>query len=163
MNWDALGAIAEIVASIGVIASLAYLAVQIRNQTIESSLASGNELANQLNQAFSSLTDNRDFASLFYKALTDFESLDPTDRVQFSSYMVRVYKIFEAMYFRKLRGGLDDAIWTGVEEAIRDGLQYPGIQSWWATRAHWFNDEYREYVSALDKNKRSPDLYGESQ
>lgn len=77
MNWDALGAIAEIVASIGVIGSLAYLAVQIRNQTIESSLASGNELANQLSQVFSNLTDHRDFVSIFCKALTDFESLDP--------------------------------------------------------------------------------------
>ena len=33
MNWDALGAIGEIVGAVGVIATLAYLAVQVRQNT----------------------------------------------------------------------------------------------------------------------------------
>ena len=33
MNWDALGAIGEIVGALGVIATLAYLAVQVRQNT----------------------------------------------------------------------------------------------------------------------------------
>ncbi len=33
MNWDAIGAIAELFGAVGVIASLVYLAVQIRQNT----------------------------------------------------------------------------------------------------------------------------------
>ncbi len=33
MNWDAIGAIAELLGAIGVIASLVYLATQIRQNT----------------------------------------------------------------------------------------------------------------------------------
>ena len=48
MNWDAISAVAEILASLGVIISLIYLGLQIRNQTIEARLESGRELASQL-------------------------------------------------------------------------------------------------------------------
>ncbi len=33
MNWEALGAIAELIGGLGVIATLAYLAIQIRQNT----------------------------------------------------------------------------------------------------------------------------------
>ena len=33
MNWDAIGAIAEVVAAIGVILTLIYVAIQIRQNT----------------------------------------------------------------------------------------------------------------------------------
>jgi len=44
MNWEALGAIGEMVAAGGVIFSLVYLAVQIRNQSKESRLGAINAL-----------------------------------------------------------------------------------------------------------------------
>jgi hypothetical protein len=34
MNWDAIGAVAELLGAIGVIASLVYLAVQIRQSSV---------------------------------------------------------------------------------------------------------------------------------
>jgi len=36
MNWDAIGAVSEIVGAAAVVISLMYLAVQIRNQNAES-------------------------------------------------------------------------------------------------------------------------------
>jgi len=38
MNWEAVGAIAEIIATFGVIISLVYLGLQIRGQIVEASL-----------------------------------------------------------------------------------------------------------------------------
>ena len=46
MNWEAVGAIAEAIASFGVIISLVYLAVHNRKQTVDNRLAPGSELAN---------------------------------------------------------------------------------------------------------------------
>lgn len=39
MNWEAIGAIAETIASVCVVISLMYLGVQIRNQMAETKLA----------------------------------------------------------------------------------------------------------------------------
>ena len=44
MIWDAIGAVGEIVGAAGVIISLIYLAVQIKNQNIQSQLTAENEM-----------------------------------------------------------------------------------------------------------------------
>ncbi len=49
MIWDAIGAVGEIVGAAGVIISLIYLAVQIKNQNIQSQLTAENEMTSQWN------------------------------------------------------------------------------------------------------------------
>ena len=51
MNWDAIGAIAELLGAFGVIASLIYLATQIRQNTKSVRMASHHGVAVQFNQA----------------------------------------------------------------------------------------------------------------
>ena len=45
MNWDAVGAIAEGMGALGVVATLAYLAVQIRHATAASRTSAFHEMA----------------------------------------------------------------------------------------------------------------------
>ena len=47
MNWDAIGAIGEAVGALGVIASLGYLAIQIRAQNRESQVEATSDWTNQ--------------------------------------------------------------------------------------------------------------------
>ncbi len=97
MNWDAVGAIAEAIASFGVIISLVYLAVHNRKQTVDNSLATGSELANQIIDMSGSLADNKDLSSLFLKGLRDLDSLDPTEMLQFSAFCNRLIRIADVM------------------------------------------------------------------
>ena len=45
MDWDAIGAIGEIVGALAVVVSLGYLGIQIRNQNIESRAAAMHDLS----------------------------------------------------------------------------------------------------------------------
>ena len=96
MNWDAVGAIAEVIASIGVIISLVYLAVHDRNRAVDNKLAIGSELANQIIELSGSLADNKNLTSVFFKGLRDFDSLEPTEMLQFSAYCNRLFRNAEA-------------------------------------------------------------------
>lgn len=98
MNWEAIAAIAEIVASIAVVISLGYLSIQIRRQTVESKLAAGNEFVNQLNFVFENLSDNAELASLFHLGINDFHSLGPGQKIQISTYFNRMLRIVEGMF-----------------------------------------------------------------
>jgi hypothetical protein len=135
MNWGAVGAVAEITASLAVIISLIYLGLQIRNQNVEARLASGNELASQLNNVYANLSENRELAILFLKGLRDFESLDEPETVQFSSYLNRLLRVMEAMFHQYQRHRLDATVWSGLNEALRDICRYPGMKSWLATNS----------------------------
>ncbi len=104
MNWDAVGAIAEVIASIGVIISLVYLAVHDRNRAVDNKLAIGSELANQTIDVSGSRANNRDLSSVFLKGLRDFDSLDPTEMLQFSAFCNRLIRIADVMFHQHQRG-----------------------------------------------------------
>ena len=66
-------------------------------------------------------------------------------------------------FFEWLEGSLDANVWHGLESAIDDILDYPGVQRWWQTRAHWYSQPFREFVQAkITGSGSSPRLYGES-
>jgi hypothetical protein len=159
MNWDALAAIAEIVASIGVIVSLVYLASQIRYQTSESHLSAGHELASQLNDCFSGLTDNADFADIYLRGMVDYNSLDSIERLRFSTFFSRFMRVLESMYSRHRENQLDPKIWPGYEDGLRDFYSHPGLQDWWSSRCHWFTPEFQELVAVFIAEEKDPTLY----
>jgi len=52
MNWDAVGAVAELIGALGVIASLIYLAIQIRQNSQSVKAESVRELLSQSSDLF---------------------------------------------------------------------------------------------------------------
>lgn len=107
MNWDALGAIAEVIAAIAVVLSLVYLAKQI---------GEGNKAAKQAGR-FNSLNgqlmnvgvfiDNPDMAELWIKTnpssaalYEQFEEFDltMTEKVRMGTYLNMVYRRWEYVF-----------------------------------------------------------------
>jgi hypothetical protein len=105
MNWEAAGAIAEIVASIGVILSLIYLALQIRSQNTESRIASANELVSQFLAANRYLARAKELAELMLNGFRDFEALRDAERLRLSTHMTGLARSSEAMHKHR-QGGL---------------------------------------------------------
>ena len=161
MNWDALGAIAEIAASIGVILSLIYLGRQIRSQSIESKISSVNELVNQYLNTNRDLSRDRELAKLMFDGFQDFDALRGAERLQFSAYMTGICRSSEAMFQHRLAGRLDESVWSGHYQGLKDLFLYPGIRSWWSTREHWFSEEYRSLLLPLMARDVPPRSYGE--
>ena len=62
MNWDAIGAVGEIVGASGVIISVIYLALQIKKQTKESQMASMRDLSQQMQQNLDPVVSDPQFA-----------------------------------------------------------------------------------------------------
>jgi len=159
MSWDAIAAIAELVASFGVIVSLIYLATQIRHQRTESLLTAGHELSGQINELFSVLSDNAEFADIFLRGLRDYNSLNSVDKARFAAFFARLMRIQESMYSRYRQNLLDPSIWPSYEESMRDYFGHPGLLDWWASRRHWFTPEFQEYIAGCIANARDSDLF----
>ncbi|MFT4799432.1 MAG: hypothetical protein ACJAYE_003628 [Candidatus Azotimanducaceae bacterium] len=65
MNWDAVGAVAELVGAAGVIVTLIYLATQVRQNTKSISTSSFQATTDALNQVNALIADNSDLAEIF--------------------------------------------------------------------------------------------------
>ncbi len=85
MNWEAIGAIGEVVGGIGVIVTLGYLAVQIRQNTGQlrrndehTKTAALDETVRSFNQWREQISSDRATAEIWVRGLADRSSLSMT-------------------------------------------------------------------------------------
>jgi hypothetical protein len=113
MNWDAIQAIAELSAAFGVLLSLVYVGIQIRQNTASlraGAVARSSELLSQLR---SSLWRDPDVANLWDQALSGAEIEDRARGIRLRHFMVALARDHEAVFYQHRAGQLPEEIWKG--------------------------------------------------
>ena len=125
MNWEMLSAIGQLVAAIGVIPSLVYLAVQIREQNKERRRAGINILTAQWSDLVKSAQESREFAVLFLQGMRSFNDLDAPDKLRFTAFFTRYTRNCEGMFIYYRDGALEKALWDEVERTMMRLFRLP--------------------------------------
>ena len=149
MNWDAVAAFAELGGAVGVIASLAYLATQIRIQNVENRLNAVSNLTTQYNSFLGDLATDNELAARFVKGCEDFDSLDGVELMQFSSHLGRTFRIYEGLHFHFTQMRLDSEIWIGIRASLEAVCSMPGVRSWWVLRRNWYSARFQDFVQPM--------------
>ena len=131
MNWDAIGASAELVAAVGVIASLLYLAGQIRQSNATNRLSATLSLQASYNQIVEFWFGNPEKSKIARTGLDGLEGLTDHERLQFSAQLFTLYGFTETVFNHHERGLVDDHLWNRVIQVIVFYRAFPGIQQWW--------------------------------
>ena len=82
MNWDAIGTIAEIIGATAVVATLAYLAAQIRHG-IDNDRVQGIQQLSRDWATHSALVTSDENVAVFIKGLNAYGELSPEERMKF--------------------------------------------------------------------------------
>jgi len=149
MNWDAIGAMGEIVGAAAVVASLVYLAVQIRNQNRESRMSAMHDISVGYRDGLAGMAEG-DMADLFAKAIDDYESLTRPEMLRLIAAASRQYRVWEEAYLLYESGYLEKRTW---ETMLRQFNGYNSVRPFyevWAIRKQYFDNEFREFVDSLD-------------
>jgi hypothetical protein len=149
MNWEAIGAIGEIIGAIAVIASLAYLAVQIRNQNIESRIASIHDVLAGFRTEIAAFR-NPELAELLAKGSANYEALSDTEKIQFVAMIQGPLRFWEEAYYQHKANRLSAQLWSGIHAQMRDFMSMDGLQKVWELREHTYSDEFRDYVGKIE-------------
>ena len=93
MNWDALGAIAEMVGAMGVLATLIYLAFQIRDNTRSLHAASLESILEGARERyFLPMASTSDMANIYARGLNSLDQLDEDETRRF------FYMMYEQLF-----------------------------------------------------------------
>lgn len=149
MNWEAIGAIGEAIGAVGVIASLIYLAVQVRASTrasaVESKLASTRMRTDFLNY----LIESSDLNNLFNQGRQGIEPLSTEDYYRFSNMALHAFSFLSAGYFQFCKGTLNEDDWNETRAIISFLLRGPGIREWWVkVGKYMFGDNFVSFVES---------------
>ena len=161
MNWEAIGAVGEVMGALGVVVTLAYLASQIRAQNRESRLSALAELTTQWNDFLATFVEFPYFADVWVRGLKDFTSLSEQETVQFSSHCGRFMRVVSGLRDQHQQGRLDDRTWEGMRRTLDDVSRYAGFKAWWPTRSHWYPDDFVAFVDPYIRGAEPARMYHE--
>jgi hypothetical protein len=145
MNWEAIGAVGEVLGAMGVIATLGYLAAQIRQNTRSVRTSAYQEAVRDMVAASDLLASDAGLARIWTTGKRDFDALKPDEKQRYAAYMLGLLRRFENVLYQKQHAGLDPAF-LQMQISVRDTLSEPGAAAWWARAQYFFSPSFREYV-----------------
>ena len=155
MNWDAIGAIGEIVGAIAVVATLVYFAIQMRQYTTGLRSATFNATMQEFNQINVAQLDPA-LADLLDRGMEDLDSLSRTEKYQFG-WIVRTYiNIWENMYQQYLEGACSELYWLPYARQAKVVLATPGGSIY--RKNNSLNQSLFTYLDSLPESERNFDL-----
>ena len=143
-----LGNYGEFVGAIAVVATLGYLAAQIRQQNMESRQAAMSAVAQGWRDAIG-LAGEADIVDLTMRGLEDFDSLNPGERWLLMSRMLNIFRVGEEAFMLRSDGRLDDRYWQGISRYLTTFISIRGVQQMWGLRKHYYYDDYQKFVDGL--------------
>jgi hypothetical protein len=140
MNWDAIGAIAELAGALAVIATLVYLAVQLRQNSalLKSSIATASR--ESTNQLTGLLASDREALRVFYEGLDGREALEALDRQHFDAMVSLYLEALLQSYQQDFDEGLERAHWM---------IQKPGFIDFWAEYSDLYDHGFTSHINRM--------------
>ena len=155
MNWDAIGAIAEVVGVVGILVSLMYLAVQIRQNTrqISSNIEATRlaafehniESGNRIRELY---ILHPELSELFLKATKQYQDLSSTDRFRFSMLLRNTFSSMQGAYVRQLSLEHDPYGVEGIETVMDELLSNQGVRQVITSIKPDWRPEFRKFVDS---------------
>ena len=149
MNWEAIGAVGEIVGALAVLVTLVYLATQIRQNT------DSVKESNYRNQTDRSIEHSRFISgtpgmmSIYHRGMSNPSSLTPEERWQFGTYMYSMFLDFQEGYQLHIKARSDSAYWEPTKYSFLFYLSKPGGNAWWNSQgSKMLNKEFVRYVNS---------------
>jgi hypothetical protein len=127
------GSIGEIVGAVATVATLAYLAVQIRRSNIIATIESRRATTSINSGILLSIIQNPDVARIWREGLSNRGSLNSDDKIRFD-FLLGEYIAgqTEGLMEQDLLGTSNAFADPNNQENIRAFLQTPGGAAWWA-------------------------------
>ena len=152
MNWDAIGAIGEIIGAMAVVASLAYLALQIRMQNREARLSGAHDILVGFRESLQAFTHG-DLHEIFARANEEYDSLSNAELIRLFGGVLPILRLWEEAYIQNEQGRLEDRLWEGINSQYSAYLNYGAVSRIWEIRRIHFDKSFQNFVQDLERSE----------
>jgi hypothetical protein len=156
MNWDAIGAIAESLGAVGVIASLVYLGTQIRHSREQmrhnarvTQASSYQQFEHSLSERAMSQVTVPGLARIVLLGMSDSEELNEEEMRQFAAWEYANMRGFDNAYYQYQLGMFDESRWQMSLGELRWNLEQPGVVTIWEAMRKTLSSEFVTLVDEI--------------
>jgi hypothetical protein len=143
-----LGNYGEFLGSIGVIATLIYLAIQIRQNTSVAQASTRQAIAESGQALTRDFLDSREMAEIFVRHLGG-ERLAAVDRLRLNGRCYRDMRHWENIRYQLRQGLLATDEWSGFRNNLAALFQVQAYREHWQAEAALYGDAFRREVDSI--------------
>ena len=159
MSLEEVNFIAEIVASVAVIASLIYVGRQVSQNTEAAEASAAQAYVAADNEIVGLINSSSNLAEILHRGAKGMSALSGGELIQFMAFNEQIFISFQSFYLQWRKGALDERLWSTYRQAAIEVLTQPGQQEFWAARRHWFFPEFRDYMENLAQSEESKPMH----
>lgn len=150
MNWAAIQAVAEAIGAIAVVASLIYLAIQVRQNTRAVRASTYDGLVQTSGDFLRPVIEDAGLARSFERLAGDWAdaTVGPEERTRAMYLLTQLFRIWENVYYQWHQGLLEDWLWRAWQTVILSYFNQPGIQEWWQLRHMAYSEPFQAFLES---------------
>ena len=149
MNWEAAGAIGEIIGALAVFLTLIYLALQIRQNTKAVQASAVDASISKVTSVRQSMYESAEVAEIYIAGLANPDDLDELSRTRFRLVMHNVLMSISNIYSQTNFAGLSSSMWESQLVLLRRVVTSPGGQWFWKEYQLEFDETFRGQIEAI--------------
>jgi len=151
VNWEAIGAIGEIIGALAVFCTLVYLASQIKQNTKAVQSSALDSTRNTISNARQSIYENDDVAQVYIKDLASPDELSDLERVKFRLILHNLLLSESHIFAQTKFSDLLTSEWSAQKTIIKRVLGSPGGQWFWGNFRGEFDQDFGTEISKIMK------------
>lgn len=148
MNWDAIGAIGEILGALAVVATLGYLAIQIRQSTAVARSSTRQAIAEMSMASGSDVVRDRELAEIELRNMKG-EALGEVDRLRMFARAYTGMRHWENIHYQYLSGMLTEDEWRGFRANLKALMQWESRRRYWEHEKHYFSQKFQVEIATI--------------
>ncbi len=149
MDWNAIGAIGETIGALAVFLTLAYLALQIRQNTKAIQASAVDAGISRLNDVRESVYENGDLTRIYIQGIAQPADLDEESRVRFRLLLHNILLAISNIYSQTSYTGLSLSTWESQLIILERIFDSPGGRWFWKEYRLEFEESFREKVDEI--------------
>ena len=150
MNWDAIGALGEIIGALAVVISVIYLSLQIKQNTAATRSLAHQEHFNAAQEFNSVIAASSELADLIVKANDENENITPSERIRLQHHYINVFTLWHSAFENRNKGLLDDSGWRVWNEGSKVVIQsQKAMRDTWKQAGAIYGEKFVEHVNAV--------------
>ncbi|MFT7652112.1 MAG: hypothetical protein ACI9ON_002727 [Limisphaerales bacterium] len=147
MSWDAIGAIGELAGALGVVASLVYLATQIRHSTSASNVEAKLTTTGLQAGIVDMLIADPALNELLMRGITSTDDFTSEEFQRFSNLCMKTFWFYSAAHYQLQTGMLSDDNWFETKSLLDWQLSGAGVRGWWRKAgSKRFQGKFSEFI-----------------
>jgi hypothetical protein len=146
VNWEAVGAIGQLVGAVLVGVTLIYLALQLRQNTSALKSSTFVAMSTSMGLTMEVLATHSDLSPLLIKAQSGLDELSAAERARFGFLMMMAFRRVEMVVVQRHLGFIEQELIEGFERSALSVFGSQGARTWWEASKSAFSDLFAAWV-----------------